>query len=69
MTTMSQVNADYGSARDAVYDQMDTLLKDTTTAAGDRSAELLDAQGDLSISDGVQNVLAKGYNRWQQTGQ
>jgi hypothetical protein len=69
MSTISEINTSLGTARDAVYNSMATLLTDTTMNAGAKSAALLDAQATLGITDGVQNVIAKGYNRWAQTGQ
>jgi hypothetical protein len=69
MSTISEINTSLGTARDAVYNNMATLLTDTTMNAGAKSAALLDAQATLGITDGVQNVIAKGYNRWAQTGQ
>jgi len=71
MATVSETNAALGAARDTVYQNMSNLLTnpDTTMGAGAKSAALLDAQATLGITDGVQNVIAKGYNRWAQTGQ
>jgi hypothetical protein len=69
MATVETINASLGTARDAVYDRMEALLNDKTTDPGAKSAALLQAQADLGITDGIQNVLAKGYNRWAQTGQ
>lgn len=70
MSSITDTNNALGAARDAVYAQMDELLKtDNPAKNGEKSALLLTAQATLGITDGVQNVLAKGYNRWAQTGQ
>jgi len=71
MAGITETNAALGAARDAVYQDMKDLLTnaDPNTGAGAKSAALLDAQATLGITDGVQNIIAKGYNRWTQTGQ
>lgn len=69
MASIGATNQALGDARDAVYQKMNDLVTDTTMEAGAKTAALLDAQATLGITDGVQNVIAKGYNRWQQTGQ
>lgn len=69
MATIAEVNSSLGAARNDVFSDMKKLLEDPNMEAGAKSAALLDAQAALGITDGVQNVLAKAYNRWQQTGQ
>lgn len=69
MASISATNKSLGDARDKVYQDMSKLLTDTTMEAGAKSAALLDAQATLGITDGVQNIISKGYNRWAQTGQ
>ena len=69
MASIDATNKSLGDARDAVYQDMSKLLTDTTMEAGAKTAALLDAQATLGITDGVQNIISKGYNRWQQTGQ
>ena len=69
MASVSEINASLGAARDGVYQEMSKLLTAPNMEAGAKSAALLDAQATLGITDGVQNVIAKGYNRWAQTGQ
>lgn len=69
MASISATNKSLGDARDKVYQDMSALLTDTTMEAGAKSAALLDAQATLGITDGVQNIISKGYNRWAQTGQ
>lgn len=68
--TIQATNLALGEARDAVYDKMKELLApESTLEGGAKTTALLDAQSTLGITDGVQNILSKGYNRWQQTGQ
>lgn len=69
MASIDATNQALGDARDKVYQDMSALLVDTTMEAGAKTAALLDAQATLGITDGVQNIISKGYNRWQQTGQ
>jgi len=71
MSTQSvgAINQAFGAARDQVYTNMTALLTDTNMTPGQKSAALLDAQAALGISDGVQNIISKGYDRWSQTGQ
>lgn len=69
MASVTAINQALGDSRDDAYDDMLALLTDNTMDPGAKSAALLDAQANLGITDGVQNVIAKGYNRWQQTGQ
>lgn len=68
-TGVDSVNSVIGSARDAVFTEMTKLLNDNTMTAGAKSAALLQAQSALGITDGVQNIMSKAYNRWAQTGQ
>jgi hypothetical protein len=69
MTTVDAINTKIGKARDEVYDKMEELLNNDKLTPGQKSTALLQAQAAMGISDGVQNIAAKGYNRWQQTGQ
>jgi hypothetical protein len=69
MTTVDSINTKIGKARDDVYEKMEELLNNADLSPGKKSAALLQAQAAMGISDGVQNIAAKGYNRWQQTGQ
>jgi hypothetical protein len=67
-TGVGSLNAALGSVRDTQMNQMKELLN-SKEDAGIKSGKLLDAQAALGITDGVQNILSKAYNRWQQTGQ
>lgn len=71
MATVDGINSTLGKVRDTAFDAMLELLEkpDTAMSIGAKSAALLKAQAAMGITDGVQNVIAKGYNRWQQTGQ
>jgi hypothetical protein len=71
MPSVNGMNSALGDARDNAFTEMTTLVAglNKDTDPGQASAQLLQAQAVLGITDGVQNILAKGYNRWQQTGQ
>jgi hypothetical protein len=43
-------------------------MNDDTLSAGEKSKALLDAQADLGVTDGAQNLMANVYKRWAQTG-
>ncbi len=68
-TGIDTVNSQLGAARDGIFDKMTALLADDTMKPGAKSAALLQAQAALGVTDGVQNIMAKAYNRWSQTGQ
>ena len=67
--SIQATNQALGDARDKAFADMSTLLTDTTMDPGDKSVALLNAQATMGITDGAQNIIAKVYNRWQQTGQ
>jgi hypothetical protein len=69
-TGVDSVNGSIGAARDKIFDSMATLLADDNKMKpGEKSALLLQAQAALGVTDGVQNIMSKAYNRWAQTGQ
>lgn len=69
MATVDSLNKTLGTMRDQVYDSMEDVLTDNNMSAGEKSKALLDAQADLGITDGFQNIVSNGYKRWAQTGQ
>lgn len=69
MSTVSQIDAAIGSATNAVYNHMTTLLQDTTTDAGTKAAQLLDAQAQLSFVQGASHAIGQGYSMTGRIGQ
>jgi hypothetical protein len=71
---MSILNTALGNARDARMNNLTALMTDARPGEvpltmGQKTTALLNAQSDLGITDGIQNLVAKVYNRWTQTGQ
>lgn len=70
MATVTEINGALGGARDVAFKEMLALLgPDSKATIAEKSVGLLNAQAALGITDGAQNIVAKAYNRWQQTGQ
>jgi hypothetical protein len=69
MSTIQQIDAAIGSATDAVYSQMTSLLADATMSAGDKSAALLDAQAQLSMVQGASHAIGEAYSMAGRIGQ
>jgi hypothetical protein len=69
MSTVAQIDAAIGSATSTVYEQMKTLLADTTTDAGTKAAQLLDAQAQLSFVQGASHAVGQGYSLTGRIGQ
>lgn len=63
------LNAGIGISRDTRMNRLQAVMASEDMSVGEKTTALLDAQGALGITDGVQNLAAKAYNRWSQTGQ
>ena len=67
--SIQSANQALGDARDKAFNEMITLINDSSMDPGAKSVSLLKAQAEMGITDGAQNIFGKAYNRWQQTGQ
>jgi hypothetical protein len=68
MASIEATHAAFANKRDASYENLLEVMNDDTLSAGEKSKALLDAQADLGVTDGAQNLMANVYKRWAQTG-
>jgi hypothetical protein len=68
MAGIDTTHTAFANKRDASYENLLEVMNDDTLSAGEKSKALLDAQADLGVTDGAQNLMANVYKRWAQTG-